>query len=151
MSRQEVFADDWLYGMHRHSCLFVLHPPVLIIAIDSIMAMRRRLLDTILRVMPDGWALGLWILEVSPPFLPSECGSVGADRPPCSFEGPLCSDRLLQLIALTLSCVCFPAAIFLQIGDAKTQQLIATSAVVALLGFLVTSRLVPKVPGQLHP
>ena len=53
--------------------------------------------------------------------------------------------RSLQLVALAIAGFAFPVWTFTLIQDAKTQQLVATSAAVALLGFIVTSWLVPKV------
>ena len=53
--------------------------------------------------------------------------------------------RSLQLNVLALSGAAFPIWAFTRIEDVKTQYLVAASAIVALLGFLVTTWLVPKV------
>ena len=53
--------------------------------------------------------------------------------------------RALQLNLLALIGSVFPLWAFTQIEDTKAQQLVAASAAVALIGFIVTTWLIPKV------
>ena len=53
--------------------------------------------------------------------------------------------RAFQLNILAFSGAAFPLWAFTQIEDTKAQQLVAASAAVALIGFIVTTWLIPKV------
>jgi hypothetical protein len=60
-------------------------------------------------------------------------------------RGSGASGRAFQLSVLAVLGFGIPYVAFIYIDDVKARQLVATSAVVSLLGFLATKWLIPKV------